>query len=265
MKFRYFILLVSVCSTVIQASTNVLIVGDSHTVLDYGMRLDQNLRLLKELNVSTYGVWGVKASEMLSGATTTTGYFERVGSRPEIRIPNGKKVNVPKFEELLQRHHPDLVVISLGHNSSGYDDFGYAQNKELMEKILLNGSQCIWVGPPKTSNYSGEKSQGIYRGLRRATQELGSKYQKSCKLIDSRPHEPHDEFLEPDQSLEVGGYGLGPRYPVDGRGDTYHFNFRPEGKKLYFFWADQVFEQITNLQKWPRPASFRPTLCPYQH
>ncbi len=258
------IFLLGIFFGLLQASTNILFVGDSHTVHVYGTRIDERLRSLPDVKVATYGVCGTMAAQLLKGATTKCGYFHRDYQKKEVRVDNGKDASLVKFETLLTNHSPNLVMISLGNNSAGYADYGYQQNKDLMEKVLLQGSQCIWIGPPKTRKRTNQETLGIYQGLVQAISELKIKLGKTCALIDSRPHEPHDQVLEPDQSLEVGGYGIGPRYPDDERGDGSHFDFRPEGKELYRFWADGVFMKLLEIRKITLP-DLKLAPCPYLH
>ncbi len=259
-----------------QKQKNILFIGDSQTVGEYGNRLDKNLRLINNAKVTTYGVCGASAANYLKTPSSSCGYFQH-NSDGKLVKPAWDKVckcvpkhTAPNIDKLLVNmdtnvsskvKKPDIVIISLGSNSDKTKDFGKSVNKALMEKVLQSGAECVWVGPPKTRERTAVRLLGVYDGINEAIKELKLKYNKTCKFIDSRPHKPHDPVKEKDQILELGEYGVGSYYPNDGTGDGKHFTGVTNGTKLARAWADGVFEKFLELEKIQKPDTFQKTPC----
>ncbi|PIQ23043.1 hypothetical protein COW36_02045 [bacterium (Candidatus Blackallbacteria) CG17_big_fil_post_rev_8_21_14_2_50_48_46] len=200
--------------------TKVLHIGDSHTVGIYGQEMDKLLRATGA-QVSTYGSAGSSPSWWLKGTSTHSGFFSRddqgkVDAPKDWRAPHP----TPKLPDLLKKHQPTVIMISLGANLIGANAATIeSQVKELAEIAKASGAQIIWVGPPdgRESKKPNSKQTNLYNHLKAAASQYGA-------FIDSRP------LTE---------------YPEKG-GDGLHY-WGTEGSKIAKSWTHEVFEQIQAL------------------
>jgi hypothetical protein len=197
--------------------TRVLHIGDSHTVGIYGREMDKMLRATGA-QVASYGSAGSSPRWWLDGTTTRSGYFGsgedgKIDAPADWRTPR----QTPKLPDLLKKHQPSVVMISLGANLLGADGATIEkQVKQLAEVARTSGAKIVWVGPPdgRESNKPTSKQAALYKHLQQAASQYGT-------FIDSRP------LTE---------------YPATG-GDGVHY-WGKEGTKIARNWAQEVFEQV---------------------
>lgn len=140
--------------------TRILLIGDSHTTGvvssqklatgSPGIRLDELLRLLPSVQVSTYGSCGAAAGHYLRGLKTSCGYFERDENYTKIipwEIARNKPYPTPKISDILSEVKPDTTVVFLGSNYILETDHAViaASVKKLSGVIRDAGSKCIWL------------------------------------------------------------------------------------------------------------------------
>jgi len=197
--------------------TRVLHIGDSHTVGIYGREMDKLMRSTGA-QVATYGSAGSSPSWWLQGTTTRSGFYGR-GEDGKVDSPADWKTprQTPKLPDLLKKHQPSVIVISLGANLIQANGASIEkQVKDLAEVAKASGAKILWVGPPdgRESNKPTSKQAALYQHLQKVAAQYGT-------FIDSRP------LTE---------------YPAKG-GDGVHY-WGKEGSQTAKSWANHVFEQI---------------------
>lgn len=197
--------------------TRVLHIGDSHTVGIYGREMDKLMRATGA-QVATYGSAGSSPSWWLQGTTTRSGFYGR-GEDGKVDSPADWKTprQTPKLPDLLKKHQPSVIVISLGANMLGANAATIEkQVKDLAEVAKASGAKILWVGPPdgRESKKPTSKQTELYRHLEKVAGQYGT-------FIDSRPVTD---------------------YPAKG-GDGVHY-WGKEGSRIATNWANHVFEQI---------------------
>ena len=186
-------------------ASNILLVGDSHTVGPFGWKLDQNLRDVGH-SVSTFGSCGSIGQWWFTAKKTTCGYLaiNESGQRTE-----AKEHATPLIENLLSDLRPQMVIIALGSNyvNTPSDDFVRKDLHRLVTTIKDSGAKCFWIAPPDMRSYRKE--------LPRIKKLIDLSV--DCPIFDSR---------------EVTSY------PVSG-GDGIHY-WSSQGTPIARFWADAV-------------------------
>jgi hypothetical protein len=205
---------------VTRADTRILLIGDSHTYLSFGRKLDSLLRTIRQAQVETIASCGSSPFWWFNAQPTNCGFFEHDAdgsSRDSLQAPT------PLLQDVLNRFKPTLTLVALGANMMNPDnaplDFVSQTTRQMAQMIAQAGSQCVWVGPP-TSRIHLEphvsEVDGILRGA--TTPE--------CHFIDSRPFTHY-----PDQ----GGDGL------------HYDSLGPQGVAMAQDWAQKIFDAFTSL------------------
>ena len=99
---------------------NILQIGDSHSVLAYGVELNRLLRSVPGATVTAFASSGSSPMSWVTGYTAkTTAVPPFLMIRPdgsEDLVPPGKERPTPNLGALMATLAPDLVVVSLGAN-----------------------------------------------------------------------------------------------------------------------------------------------------
>lgn len=176
-------------SPLIGPDARVLHIGDSHTVGIYGQHMD---KLLRETGarVETYGSAGSRPSWFVTGRNTRSGFY---GKNEEGVVDKPAKWNdphpTPKFEELLRRFNPNVIMVSLGANLFGASAEQVKADVDRLfvgangQPLDLRGKKLIWIGPPdgRADKKPAEQQAALYRHLQAAIEPYGASF------IDSRP------------------------------------------------------------------------------
>lgn len=181
------------------ATTNIVIIGDSHSAGPFGKYLLQNLASNADINVALYGHsssapvhWLNSKEYKLSGGVQHRLSFEGV----EYSNPNPThwrtRVTVPKIENIFAQlaYHDswqreignalvDVAVIALGANdyraisdangnptSAFYSRQAYIQ--QMIDKLEEKNIQCVWIGPPNGIKKTDKRQNLLYRFLTEA-------------------------------------------------------------------------------------------------
>jgi hypothetical protein len=126
----------------------ILVIGDSQM-----MSLITTLHDQLEGNgavVYTYAVCGSTAADWISPSTASCGTGQHLDKTPatfDQKPHNGWNIN-----ELIARHHPNLIIVELGDTMAGYGGqmelpWIHEQVTGLTGRIAANKISCVWVGP----------------------------------------------------------------------------------------------------------------------
>jgi hypothetical protein len=192
------------------AGLAILVIGDSHMVThDYLITTLHDDLLAQGATVDTYGMCGANAADWVYPTTVSCGRAERHGKEsPTIQ----RQASIPTWTigELVNKTHPNLVVIEMGDTMAGYGqkDFPqawiYQQVHTLTGKIASQNIPCVWVGPP----WGGEGTS-YHKTFDRVKQmsEFLSTAVAPCRFIDSTQFSKPGEWPTIDgQHLTSSGY-----------------------------------------------------------
>ena len=178
------------------AASRILLIGDSHTTGDIstaarasnspGIRLDELLRKLDSVSVTTYGSCGAQAGTYLHGNPTTCGYFER-DENHVLSVPYPESHSTPVIDGILASVKPDTTIIFMGTNYAvGYEDAGIRYSVEsLTAKVKAANSKCIWVGPPAARQIRGLSQKDTQSRITALVQIISDAVKSDCDFIDS--------------------------------------------------------------------------------
>lgn len=186
--------------SLLNASDNVLLVGDSHTAGWFGQDLHKLLSKSFK-SVTTFGHsssaaihWMDTKNHMLSGGKYNALYTANKNYKDPSPIHWRTKALVPKFNNVIfdMVHHeswkkstntqitPDLVVIALGANDAkaisnarGVVDQYQVELRsnyisEMIDLIDSVGAKCIWIAPPFGIKKTKENQASLYKYLKDA-------------------------------------------------------------------------------------------------
>jgi hypothetical protein len=130
----------------------ILMIGDSH-MLGSGLMTGLHSQLESDgAVVHTYGMCGATAQDWLSRATLACGRGERHDKGPPV-IEYNNVLPTYLLSDLIDKHHPNLIVVELGDVMEGYSSAApdrswiSQQVHSLTGKIAASHTPCIWVGP----------------------------------------------------------------------------------------------------------------------
>ncbi len=146
------------------SSHNILVLGDSHMVGDFGEYFHRELHNLKKYNVVSIGIGGagsyhftVNMRAFCCGAIIReTCWFDSISPKQTIPVTErhygGTNAIVGKFfkgklSNYIKHYEPDFIIVALGSN--------YTNAHEELVEILQEGNplrEIIWVGPMRRSN-----------------------------------------------------------------------------------------------------------------
>lgn len=191
---------------------SLLFIGDSHSVGPFGEALNKSLRSLP-LSVSSYAYCGSIANDWYKEkGITQCGYLE-IDS--DGKKSAGQSGSVPKFQNLLLKHRPQIVVVELSTNYFGYENETFIINdmRRMGRDIINSGAKCFWIGMPTTRKLAPHHAR-LSRLTKAAISDL-------CTYFDSFPVTS---------------------YPATG-GDGIHFYF-PGGREIANDWATSFFKSF---------------------
>jgi len=212
----------------VRPGRRVLILGDSHTVGQYGKILDQacrdaGARVRTYASCSSHPIW------WFDGTRTHCGYFSRNERGQIVRVPFGQLKRTPRLPLLFKQCEPELVIVSLGANMVDYSrETVMGTSAKMAQYIAEAGAELIWVGPPVIRLQPRWKLDRLCGWLHTAVKPW-------ARFIDARPYT---------------------YYPETG-GDGIHFK-GAEGRKIAKDWAQAVFAQIQGSDSDPLRTSGNP-------
>jgi hypothetical protein len=191
------------------AGLAILILGDSHMVeRDYLITTLHDDLVAQGATVDTYGMCGASAGDWVSPATISCGRAERHGDNaPQIEQSES---SAWKLDDLVAKHHPDLIVIEMGDAMAGYGQatmpraWIYQQVRTLTGRIAAQNIPCAWVGPPWGSE--GSSYPKTFARVREMSDFLSTAV-APCHFIDSTQFSAQGEWLTIDgKHLTETGY-----------------------------------------------------------
>jgi len=189
----------------------ILVLGDSHmaarelliTTLHDSLEADG-------ATVHSYGMCGADADVWINPTNVTCGRAERHDKDAPIVDHSGKPTITWSINDLLTKHHPNMVIVELGDALAGYGapqmakPWIYDQVHALAGRIAAAGASCAWVGPAwGAANSSYFKSDARVREI----SDFLSQSAAPCVFIDSTHFSHPGEWPTTDgQHLTVAGY-----------------------------------------------------------
>jgi hypothetical protein len=186
----------------------ILAIGDSQM-----MNMMNNLHNQLESNgavVHTYAMCGATAADWIYRSTITScGRGERHDKSPAI-IEANKAVPTYSISELIEKNHPNLIVVELGDTMAGYGSAQIERQWVLDQVHALTGKiaganiACDWVGP-----VWGQQEPPYQKSDARVAEisQLLSQQVSPCKYIDSTAFARPGEWPTKDGThLQPDGY-----------------------------------------------------------
>lgn len=198
----------------IGAGSNVLVIGDSHTIGTFGTQLDKDLRSTGA-RVETYGSSGSSPSWWINGTTTNSGYSARHADGSVDQPPWNQPHATPKLSDLIAKQRPDTIIVNLGANMRGASAQEIERQVSSLAKMAKeSGARLIWVGPPKTrEDMSNPSSVNRFNAAMRDAVA------------------PYGTYLSSSEYTRYAG------------GDGIHYSGN-EGSQVARGWADRIFSDI---------------------
>ena len=192
------------------AGLTVLVIGDSHMVQrDYLISSLHDQLLGAGAEVHSYGLCGANAGDWVYPTTVNCGRAERHNKAPA-QVDNSKKAPTWTIDELIQRHHPNLIVVEIADTMAGYgqtslpEGWIYGQIRPLTARIKAANVPCIWVGPAwGNDGYAYHKTEARVREM----SEFLARTVSPCSYIDSTQFSRPGEWSTIDgQHFTASGY-----------------------------------------------------------
>jgi len=184
----------------------ILAIGDSHMFHLMTTLHDQ----LEEAGaaVHSYAMCGATAQDWLSRSTVSCGrgeHHEKGAATIDYKL--GPTYGIA---DLIEKHHPNLVVVELGDVMEGYSsvapDHSWIQQQvhSLTGKIAASHISCVWVGP--TWGEDKRPYNKTVNGTRDISQLLAGSV-APCRFVDSTTFARPGEWPTKDGAhLEPDGY-----------------------------------------------------------
>ena len=134
------------------AGLTLLIIGDSHvTFKDSLLEILPDAFTRQGAKVITYGVCSSTAADwVVPNPNNGCGAAQRIGNEP-IGAPDMKPASPPPMASLLEKWHPDVVMVVLGDTMAGYGQKTISENwvDEQVKTLTytIGKTACIWIGP----------------------------------------------------------------------------------------------------------------------
>ncbi|HYM71647.1 MAG TPA: SGNH/GDSL hydrolase family protein [Stellaceae bacterium] len=186
----------------------ILIIGDSHNASkDFLLTSLHEALVAQGASVHSYGVCGSQPHDWVAQTELPCGRGERHNS-DEPLIDRSPKVKTWSLEKLIDKHHPDLLVVELGDNMAGYGvlpaipkDWIATQVAQMLKPVVAHKLPCVWVGPPWGSE--GGASNKTFARVRDLSGYL-SQIVYPCRYVDSL------RFSQPGEWATFDGEHLTP-------------------------------------------------------
>ncbi len=167
----------------------VLVIGDSHIAsTNFFNNAFHDALIAEGAAVHTYGVCGSSAEDWVAYKLLPCGRGERHNEQ-QAQIDNSTPVAVWSLPSLIERYHPNVLVVELGDNMAGYGvlpelprTWIAKEVSDLTRPIAAAKLLCIWVGPPWGAE--GGKWKKTYARVRELSDYL-SQIVAPCRYIDS--------------------------------------------------------------------------------
>jgi len=192
------------------AGLAILVLGDSHMAgREYLLTHLHDQLVAQGAHVDSYGMCGASADAWLEKTTVSCGIGEHHDNNPPITSIN-KQEYTWQINDLLAKHHPNLVIVEAADAMGGYTDpslpraWIYDQVHALASKIAASGAACIWVGP-----VYGDVNSPYHKANDRvdALSQFLAQSVAPCHYIDSTRFEPGAHWPTTDgQHLTTNGY-----------------------------------------------------------
>lgn len=193
------------------AGLTVLMIGDSHMATEGYLISTLHDDLMQQgAKVYSYGACGTPAGDWMKRIQPPCGSAFRLNDGP-VRMRTGEAGSTTPLPELVQKYHPNLIVVVNGDTMAGYKDaklpksWIWQEVSTLTKGIKASGASCVWVGP----TWGTEGSNRFNKNYARA-QEM-SNYLATivapCTYIDSLKMEKPGQWGTIDgQHLTESGY-----------------------------------------------------------
>jgi len=177
----------------------ILAIGDSHMAgRDYLLNPLHDALEAAGASVQTYGMCGASADAWLYPITVACGRAERHDTAPPIIDTSGKPAPTWAINDLLNKYHPNLVIVELGDAMAGYGaaqmvkPWIYGQVHALTGRIAASGASCVWIGPPW-----GDEAMKSAARVREAADFLAQSV-PPCVFVDSTQFSRPGEWATTD-------------------------------------------------------------------
>ncbi|HEY8609690.1 MAG TPA: SGNH/GDSL hydrolase family protein [Roseomonas sp.] len=135
------------------AGLSLLVLGDSHWAAQSNLAGTLQDQLIQRgATVNSFAACGAPASVWLSARVASCGATQRL-QRGKVEGRVGVAAPVTPIDELVRRHRPNLIVVSMGDSMAGYmaprtpADSIKEDAMTLTSHIRRLGIPCIWIGP----------------------------------------------------------------------------------------------------------------------
>jgi len=150
------------------AGLTVLVIGDSHLATkDYLITTLHDELMRNGAKVYSYGACGTPSGAWMKTMQPPCGSAFRLDDGP-LRIRAGAAGSTKPLPELVNLHHPDLIVVVNGDTMAGYKNASLPKTwiwhevSALTKGIKASGASCVWVGPA-WGNEGGKNGKNFAR------------------------------------------------------------------------------------------------------
>ena len=225
--------------------TEILFIGDSHSVMGFGDSFYEKLNAKHPNEVATYSSCGSTMGYWYTGRKTTCGYRERgrAGTKnipfQKLRSKRTRFPPTPILADLIKKHEPKLVVIQQGTNYIGAPKRLLLRDiHKLLNIMATSHASCIWIGPPTSRITRWSDGTGMnLADVNQTIKETLAKAKPTCEFIDS---------------LRLT------KYPARS-GDGIHLDTAKGGKKIANQWGAKAAKKVLALAP-PRQTAVEASL-----
>lgn len=171
------------------AGLTILMLGDSHFATPGYLVTTLQDGLIKEgAKVTTYAACGAPSGIWVAGGVAPCGTGFREQSGP-VKTDHSKTAAVPSLTTLVQKVHPNLIIIGFGDTMAGYAQptfpaaFVNDQVNAFTRTVRALNIPCVWIGPGW-----GTEGGPYFKNFARAHEmsDYLSTHVSPCRYIDSQ-------------------------------------------------------------------------------